>query len=108
MREKQLPKNKMAKPLLFGTVICLLLLLSPSYLFSVFSYAFADEATTIPEQHFFKDSKGNLNIAGVVKNNGNVPVHVILGLNITSKISDNGTRATTDQYVSTIQKYDIQ
>ncbi|CAN5287131.1 hypothetical protein BH18THE2_BH18THE2_05110 [soil metagenome] len=103
MSEKQLPKNNMAKPLLFGVVICLLLILSPSFLFGVFSFAFADEATRISEQHFFKNSKGNLNIAGLVKNDGNMPVHVIVGLNITSKISVNDTRASTDQHVSTIQ-----
>ena len=103
MNEKRLPKNNITKPLLFGAVICLLLIVSPSFLFGVFSYAFADEATRISEQHFFKNSKGNLNIAGLVKNDGNMPVHVIVGLNITSKISVNDTRASTDQHVSTIQ-----
>jgi hypothetical protein len=101
MNEKQLSKNNMAKPLLFGAVICLLIL-SPSFLFGVYSYAFADEATRISEQHFFKNSIGNLNIVGLVKNDGNMPVHVIVGMNITSKISESDTRASTD-HVSTIQ-----
>lgn len=103
MNEKQLPKDNTVKPLLFGAVICLLLILSPSFLFGVFSFAFADEATKISEQHFFKNSKGNLKIAGLVKNDGNMPVHVIVGLNITSKISASDTGASTDQQVSTIQ-----
>ena len=96
-------KNNMVRPLLFGAVICLLLILSPSFLFGVFLFAFADEATRISEQHFFKNSKGDLNIAGLVKNDGNMPVHVIVGLNITSKFSVSDTRASTDQHVSTIQ-----
>jgi hypothetical protein len=103
MNEKQLLKNNMVRPLLFGAVICLLLILSPTFLFGVFSYAFEDEATRISEQHFFKNSKGNLNIAGLVKNDGNMPVHVIVGLNITSKFIVSDTRSSTDQHVSTIQ-----
>jgi hypothetical protein len=103
MNEKQLPKNKMAKPLLFGAVIFLLLVLSSSFLFGVLSYAFADEAIQISEQHFFKNSEGNLNIAGLLKNDGDMPVHVIVGLNITSKISAFDTIASPDQHVSTIQ-----
>ena len=103
MNEKRLPKNNTVKSLLFGAVIWLLLILSPSFLFGMFSFAFADEATRISEQHLFKNSEGNLNIAGLVKNDGNMPVHVIVGLNITSKISVNDTRASPDQHVSTIQ-----
>jgi hypothetical protein len=102
MNEKRLPKNNTVKSLLFGAVIWLLLILSPSFLFGMFSFAFADEATRISEQHLFKNSEGNLNIAGLVKNDGNMPVHVIVGLNITSKISVNDTRSP-DQHVSTIQ-----
>jgi hypothetical protein len=103
MNEKRLPKNNTVKSLLFGAVIWLLLILSPSFLFGMFSFAFADEATRISEQHLFKNSEGNLNIAGLVKNDGNMPVHVIVGLNITSKISVNDTRSSPDQHVSTIQ-----
>jgi hypothetical protein len=103
MNEKRLPKNNTVKSLLFGAVIWLLLILSPSFLFGMFSFAFADEATRISEQHLFKNSEGILNIAGLVKNDGNMPVHVIVGLNITSKISVNDTRSSPDQHVSTIQ-----
>jgi hypothetical protein len=103
MNEKQLPKDNTVKPLLFGAVICLLLIVSPFFLFGVFSFAFADEAITISEQHLFRNSKGNLKIAGLVKNDGNMPVHVIVGLNTTSKISISDTGASTDQQVSTIQ-----
>lgn len=103
MNEKRLPKNNTVKSLLFGAVIWLLLILSPSFLFGMFSFAFADEVTRISEQHLFKNSEGNLNIAGLVKNDGNMPVHVIVGLNITSKISVNDTRSSPDQHVSTIQ-----
>jgi hypothetical protein len=103
MYEKRLPKNNTVKSLLFGAVIWLLLILSPSFLFGMFSFAFADEAIRISEEHLVKNSEGNLNIAGLVKNDGNMPVHVIVGLNITSKISVNDNRASPDQHVSTIQ-----
>jgi hypothetical protein len=50
---------------------------------SVFSSIVADETVIIPEQHPRKDEKGNLNVVGVVRNNGSIPVQVIVGVNIT-------------------------
>jgi hypothetical protein len=92
---------------LFGIFVsCLLvLLLSSSYLFGVFSNASASEAIIIPEQHLFKDSNGNMNIAGVVKNNGSIPVNVIVGLNTTTakKLNGEDTKTESDQAISTIK-----
>ena len=38
------------------------------------------------EQRTFRDSNGNLNVVGVVDNNGKVPVGITVGLNTTGKI----------------------
>jgi hypothetical protein len=64
---------------------CSVLLLSHSNMPSVSSSAVADETTIIPEQRPIKDEKGNLNVVGVVRNNGSIPVQVTVGMNITEK-----------------------
>ena len=53
----------------------------------IFIHAYADNSVNIIEQRKFRDSDGNLNVIGVVDNNGKVPVAVIVGLNITNKHS---------------------
>ena len=103
MREKLLPRNIAIMQSLFGVFVSCLLVLSPSYLFGVFSNASASETIIIPEQHLFKDFNGNMNIAGVVKNNGSIPVHVVVGLNTTTKNLKGDTKTESDQTISTIQ-----
>ena len=103
MREKLLPRNIAIMQSLFGVFVSCLLVLSPSYLFDVFSNTSASETIIIPEQHLFKDFNGNINIAGVVKNNGSIPVHVVVGLNTTTKNLKDDTKTESDQTISTIQ-----
>ena len=103
MREKLLPRNIAIMQSLFGVFVSCLLVLSPSYLFGVFSNASASETIIIPEQHLFKDFNGNMNIAGVVKNNGSIPVHVVVVLNTTTKNLKGDTKTESDQTISTIQ-----
>jgi hypothetical protein len=63
---------------------CSILLLSHSNMSGI-SSSVADETTIIPEQQSLKDEKGNLNIVGVVRNNGSIPVQVTVGMNITER-----------------------
>ena len=62
---------------------CTFLLLSQSNMYSVSSSIVTDETVIIPEQHPLKVEKGNLNVVGVVRNNGSIPVQVLVGVNIT-------------------------
>ena len=62
---------------------CSFLVLSQSNTYSVSSSIVTDETVIIPEQHPLKVEKGNLNVVGVVRNNGSIPVQVIVGVNIT-------------------------
>lgn len=71
------------RPLFVILLTCSFLILSQSNMHSVFSSIVADETVIIPEQHPRKDEKGNLNVVGVVRNNGSIPVQVIVGVNIT-------------------------
>jgi hypothetical protein len=112
MREKLLPSKMMIMQSLFGIfvsylLVCGLLVLSPSYFFGVLSNASASETILIPEQHLFKDFSGNMNVAGVVKNNGSIPVHVVVGLNTTTttkNLNGNDTNTTeSDQPISTLR-----
>ena len=111
MREKLLPSKMVIMQSLFGIfvsclLVCCPLVLSPSYFFGVFSNASA-ETILIPEQHLFKDFSGNMNIAGVVKNNGSIPVHVVVGVNTTTttkNLNGNDTNMTeSDQPISTLR-----
>jgi hypothetical protein len=57
--------------------------------------AYADNnPISMTEQRTFRDSNGNINIIGVVDNNGKVPVEITLGLNITAS-KGSSTEATT-------------
>src|ERR1041384_7946228 len=59
---------------------------------SLFHDAYADDKSIkMTEQRTFKDSNGNLNVIGVVDNNGKVPVGITVALNTTGK----DTAATT-------------
>ena len=63
----------------------------------IFIHAYADNSVNIIEQRKFRDPDGNLNVIGVVDNNGKVPVAVIVGLNVTGKHS-------TATYTTTIKE----
>lgn len=107
MRENLAPSKIVIMQSLFGIFVSSLLVLSPSYFFDIFSNASASETIVIPEQHLFKDIDGKMNIAGVVKNNGNIPVHIVVGLNTTSTTKnlngDDTNNTESDQTISTIQ-----
>jgi hypothetical protein len=107
MGEKLLSSKMVIMQSLFGIFVSCLLVLSPSYLFGVFSNALASETIIIPEQHLLKDFSGNINIAGVVKNNGSIPVHVVVGLNTTTTTKnlngDDTNKTESDQTISAMQ-----
>ncbi|MDQ4013126.1 MAG: hypothetical protein M3146_05295, partial [Thermoproteota archaeon] len=63
----------------------------------------ASEIIKIPEQNRFTDLGGNLNIAGVVRNDGDIPVRVVVGLNTTNKIPNAGASAESERIPSTAQ-----
>jgi hypothetical protein len=56
------------------------------------------------EQRTFRDSNGNLNVIGVVDNNGQMPVGITVGLNITSKDSSAASAAITTTTTTTIKQ----
>jgi hypothetical protein len=56
------------------------------------------------EQRTFRDYNGNLNVIGVVDNNGQVPVGITVGLNITSKDSSAASAAITTTTTTTIKQ----
>jgi hypothetical protein len=51
-------------------------------------YVYAGSPISVVAQHPFIGSDGKVNIVGVVKNNGSVPVEVILGLNVVTRSGD--------------------
>jgi hypothetical protein len=75
----------LTRSLLVIVMTCSILLLSHSNMPGVSSSAVAGESTIIPEQQSLKDEKGNLNVVGVVRNNGSIPVQVTVGMNVTEK-----------------------
>jgi hypothetical protein len=84
MIEKHSSKTGIINRSLFVILLtCSILLLSHSNTHSVSSSVVADETTIIPEQQSLKKEKGNLNVVGVVRNNGSIPVQVTVGMNIT-------------------------
>ena len=103
MREKQLPRNIVIIRSFFGISVCCLLALSTLDLFGGFSDASASETIAIPEQNYFRDFSGNMNVAGVVKNDGRIPVHVVVGLNTTTKSPNSDTKTEFGQIPSIIQ-----
>ena len=53
---------------------------------SLFHDAYADEKSIkMTQQRTFRDSNGNLNVVGVVDNNGKVPVGITVAMNTTGK-----------------------
>jgi hypothetical protein len=61
---------------------------------SLFHDAYADDKSIkMTEQRSFRDSNGNLNVVGVVDNNGKVPVGITVAMNTTGK--DTAAVATT-------------
>ena len=83
-------------------VVCLLAL-STLNLFGGISNASASETILIPEESRFKDLSGNLNIAGVVKNDGRIPVHVVVGLNTADKVPNGDAKPESQGSPSTIK-----
>ena len=104
MREKQLPRNIAILLKSFSMVFMLCLLtLSTFNLFGGYSNALAFETLEIPEQNRFTDLGGNLNIAGVVRNDGDIPVRVLVGLNTTNKIPDASASTESERFPSIVQ-----
>lgn len=103
MREKQLPRGIVIIRSFFGISVCCLLALSTVDLFGGFSDAAASETIAIPEQNYFRDFSGNMNVAGVVKNDGGIPVHVVVGLNTTTESPNSDTKTEFGQIPSIIQ-----
>lgn len=104
MTEKQLPRNIAILLQSFSMVFMLCLFtLSTLYLFGLYSNALASGTIEIPEQNRFTDLSGNLNIAGVVRNDGDIPVRVVVGLNTTNKIPNAGAFTESEQIPSTVQ-----
>ena len=65
---------------------------------SLFHYAYADDKSIkMTEQRTFKDSNGNLNVVGVVDNNGKVPVGITVAMNTTGKDTAAVTTTTIKQ-----------
>ena len=63
---------------------------------SLFHYAYADDKSIkMTEQRTFRDSNGNLNVVGVVDNNGKVPVGITVAMNTTGKDTAAVTTTTT-------------
>jgi hypothetical protein len=79
---------------------CIVLLLSQSNMHSVFSSAVSQETTIIPEQQSHKDKKGSLNVVGVVRNNGSIPVQVAVGMNL---MENGGNQDTSNRQNAMIQ-----
>ena len=107
MREKQLPRNVVIIRSFFGISVCCILTLSTLDLprgrvwIGEFSDASASETIAIPEQNHFRDFNGNMNVAGVVKNDGRIPVQVVVGLNTTTKSPNSDTKTEFGQIQST-------
>ena len=63
---------------------------------SLFHDAYAvDKSIKMTEQRNFRDSNGNLNVVGVVDNNGKVPVGITVAMNTTGKDTAPVTKTTT-------------
>jgi len=99
MREKGLLQMMTITTTILVAITCFSI--SASFFTAFGIEIFADESVKIAEQRFFRDSAGNLNVIGVVNNDGNIPVRVILGLNTTTNIDDDNIKE--DEYISTTQ-----
>ena len=65
---------------------------------SLFHDAYADDKSIkMTEQRNFRDSNGNLNVVGVVDNNGKVPVGITVAMNTTGKDTAPGRQAQQQQ-----------
>jgi hypothetical protein len=71
---------------LFVVVVLTLSLLSLPSLAA--NAATVDNSVKMTKQESFMDSNGRLNIIGVVDNNGNIPVQIVVGLNTLNKNDD--------------------
>src|ERR671930_2161779 len=60
--------------------------------------AYADKSITMTKQESFRDFNGNLNVIGVVDNNGNTPVEVMVSLNTIDKNTKSVTTISDPTY----------
>src|SRR5919206_2300365 len=58
-------------------------------------FAYANNSVKMTDQRIFLDSRGNLNVVGVVNNVDRVPISVTVGLNTTTANLDSSQAATT-------------
>jgi hypothetical protein len=119
--EVVLPSNKLTKKrvyLVLTVSVVLFVVLTLSLLLFLSSIAVNDAAATtantttidnsikMTKQESFRDSKGHLNIIGVVDNTGNIPVQITVGLNTLDKKDDkSGVTTTTTPSTMTDQTY---
>lgn len=115
-RAEVLPSNKLTKKMVYLVLtvsVVLFVVLTLSLLLFLSSIAINATATTtvdssvkMTKQESFRDSKGHLNIIGVVDNTGNIPVQITVGLNTLNKKDDkSGVTTTTTPSTMTDQTY---
>ncbi|HZC20639.1 MAG TPA: FxLYD domain-containing protein [Nitrososphaeraceae archaeon] len=121
-RAEVLPSNKLTKKrvyLVLTLSVVLFVVLTLSLLLFLSSIAVNDAAATtatnatttidnsvkMTKQESFMDSKGHLNIIGVVDNTGNIPVQITVGLNTLDKKDDKSGVTTTTPSTMTDQTY---
>jgi hypothetical protein len=114
-RAEVLPSNKLTKKkvyLVLTVSVVLFVVLTLSLLLFLSSIAVDATATTtidnsvkMTKQESFRDSKGHLNIIGVVDNTGNIPVQITVGLNTLDKKDDKSGVTTTTPSTMTDQTY---
>ena len=113
-RAEVLPSNKLTKKMVYLVLtvsVVLFVVLTLSLLLFLSSIAVDATATTIDnsvkmtKQESFRDSKGHLNIIGVVDNTGNIPVQITVGLNTLDKKDDKSGVTTTTPSTMTDQTY---
>jgi hypothetical protein len=114
-RAEVLPSNKLTKKrvyLVLPVSVVLFVVLTLSLLLFLSSIAVNATATTtidnsvkMTKQESFRDSKGHLNIIGVVDNTGNIPIQITVGLNTLDKKDDELGVTTTTPSIMTDQTY---
>ena len=113
-RAEVLPSNKLTKKRVYLVLTVSIVLFVVLTLFLLFLSSIAvnanatttiDNSVKMTKQESFRDSKGHLNIIGVVDNNGNIPVQITVGLNTLDKKDDKSGVTTTTPSTMTDQTY---
>ena len=115
-RAEVLPSNKLTKKkaylvltvsvvLFVVLTLFLLLFLSSIAVNATAATTTIDNSVKMTKQESFRDSKGHLNIIGVVDNTGNIPVQITVGLNTLDKKDDKSGVTTTTPSTMTDQTY---